>query len=447
MKYKKIFKWELFAGVASILVINFIFLNLFVNAIFKNVLDREINSRLEIISRNLEKNLEPIAFSLTKEDKLTGFYARSLLRLTELKETWDMDITLFNSSGRAALSTEEGFKLIESYLPTGNSSITYFENGIPVKIYSTPYSSGGRVFGSIVMTVRGRALSAFGEIKSLQTNIMLALFVFAMLVSFLFAYLFTRRIESTVKTMEAISKGKTNELIKVGWFDELSFLQSEINRMVHSLKALEETRYKEIQIVAMGLAHEIKNPAAAIYNLSELVQRGNPGEKTADAIIKIKSEVNRLNSITEKFIGFARDNELKKSSFKLGQFMEGLKEQYDALEIKYENIGPDDSVLIDDVLMERALKNIIRNAYEAGASRVAVSLSLEKPYACISVSDDAGLIPNDIAQKIFIPFFTTKSTGMGIGLAITKNIIEKHGGSIEYAVENGKNCFRIKIPV
>src|ERR1017187_438942 len=103
MKYKKIFKWELFAGVACILVINFMLLNLFVNAIFKNVLDREINSRLEIITSNLEKSLEPMDFSLVPEDKFTGFYGRCMAALKDIKDAWGMDVTLFNKSGRAAL--------------------------------------------------------------------------------------------------------------------------------------------------------------------------------------------------------------------------------------------------------------------------------------------------------------------------------------------------------
>jgi signal transduction histidine kinase len=197
----------------------------------------------------------------------------------------------------------------------------------------------------------------------------------------------------------------------------------------------------------MGLAHEIKNPAAAIYNLSELAQRGKPDAKTAEALVKIKAEVNRLNNITEKFIGFARDNELKKSSFVLGHFIGMLREQYDSLDVYYGNIGPNDSVQIDDVLMERALKNIIRNAYEAGAAKVSLSLGMEKGFVTVSIADDGGLIPADTAAKIFIPFFTTKPAGMGIGLAITKNIIEKHGGSIEYAVRDKQNCFIIKIPV
>src|ERR1035437_3989961 len=446
MKYKKIFKWELFAGVAGILVINFILLNLLVNAVFKNVLDREINSRLAIISGNIEESLAPTAFSLSSEDKFTGFYSHSMDILMKIKDTRGIDITLFNNAGREAISTEKGFKLVESYLPPGNQSITYFESGVPVKIYSTPYSNSGKIYGSIVLTIRGRALAAFGEIRSLQTNIMLVLFAFALAVSFLFSFLFTRRIGQTVKSMESISKGGAIELIKVDWFDELSFLQSEINRMVHGLKVLEDTRYKEIQIVAMGLAHEIKNPAAAIYNLSEIIQRGKPDPKTAESITKIKSEVNRLNSITEKFIGFARDNELKKSSFVLGYFIGAIKEQYGSLEIVYDNIEANDSIHIDDVLMERALKNIIKNAYEAGASKTVLTVKKENGMINLEICDDAPVIPPETAAKIFIPFFTTKSTGMGIGLAITKNIVEKHGVSMEYDASSGKNCFRIKIP-
>jgi C4-dicarboxylate-specific signal transduction histidine kinase len=92
------------------------------------------------------------------------------------------------------------------------------------------------------------------------------------------------------------------------------------------------------------------------------------------------------------------------------------------------------------------MKNIIKNAYEAGAAAVALDAAKEKGFFVLRISDDAPLIDAQVRDKMWVPFFTTKSTGMGIGLAITKNIIEKHKGSVKYKVEDGRNCFEVIIP-
>ena len=86
---------------------------------------------------------------------------------------------------------------------------------------------------------------------------------------------------------------------------------------------------------------------------------------------------------------------------------------------------------------------LIQNSYEAGAKNVKVLY--EAAARRIVISNDAEPIDTETAKKIFIPFFTTKPGGMGIGLAITKNIVEKHGGKIEYKSEHGNNVFLITI--
>jgi signal transduction histidine kinase len=448
MTYKKIFKWEIFAGLTVILVINFILLNLLVDTVFKNALDRELDSRLSIIGDSLEKNVDESVFLLSHEDKYSSFYRKALDTIAEVKNTWSMDITFMNTRGKTCVSTVAGYDFLDSYILKGseNYSITYFDNGVPVKNYIYRYMKGDSLKGYIVMQLKGGALSFFTGIKKVQMSIMVWMFLFALAVSFIFSYLITRRIEYTVREMEIISKGDMDRQVKIGWFDEFSYLQDQVNKMVRSLKELQESRYREIQIVAMGLAHEIKNPAAAIYNLAEVMQKGKIDEKAGITITKIKNEVTRLNSITEKFIHFAREKEISKSSFDLGYFVNMLKEQYPALVLKYYGLTEKDSVQMDDVLLERAFKNIIKNAYEAGAAEVALEISKGQNKAVFRIVDNGKSIDPSVVDKIFVPFFTTKSTGMGIGLAITKNIIEKHGGTIEYKVADGRNCFEVSLP-
>jgi signal transduction histidine kinase len=245
--------------------------------------------------------------------------------------------------------------------------------------------------------------------------------------------------------MEKISQGE-NKIIKVDWFDEFSYLQEQINKMVINLKQLQEQRTKEIQLIAMGLAHEIKNPVAAIYNLTELIQKKVDDPKNLNRINEIKQEIIRLNSITDKFIQFAKDDNLIKEKVKLKSFLESITKKFN-INIYYKNIEDSQLIEIDTVLMERALTNLIKNSIEAGAKNIDISVIKNEKFLLISLCDDAELIPDNIKDKIFLPFFTTKQSGMGIGLAITKNIIEKHNGKIEYKSFENKNKFEIIIPV
>lgn len=447
MKFRKILKWELFAGLTVILVINFLLLNLLVNTIFKNAIDKELDNRLGIIGESLEKRLDDTAFLLSPEDRFTPFYTRYLAALEETKNTWALDVSLIDARGKTCVTTRQGYNFFDSYFMKAgeNYSITYFEEGQPVKNYVHRYLKDGRLMGYIVMELRGKALSFFGEIRSLQAGIMLWLFIFALVIAFIFSFLITRRIEYTVKEMEIIAKGDMDRQVKIDWFDEFSYLQDQINKMVRDIREIQESRYREIQIVAMGLAHEIKNPAAAIFTLAEVIQRGRVDAGTAEKIGQIKAEVTRLNTIVEKFIHFAKEMEPQKNSVCLADFIALLTGQY--AELKVNAPDPAGTVLMDEVLMERAFKNIIKNSYEAGAKNVEVAAARENSSHVFRISDDAPLIGPEVRDKMWIPFFTTKSTGMGIGLAITKNIIEKHKGSVQYLVEGGRNCFKIVLPV
>ena len=444
MKYKNIFKWELFAGIAAVILINFILLNLVINTAISSVLDRELNKRLDIIGRSIQEDIGPGVFLLSPEDNSTVFYRNTLEKMKRTKDKWSMDISFVNLDFRPCISTKDenpGSMVFNS------SEITVFDRGVPEKTRLFSYMESGKLMGYIHMHMRGPGLVTFNKVRRVQLIAMAVLFVFAMVIVFVFSHFITRRINYTVTAMEKISKGGDVKPIKVDWIDEFSYLQDQINHMVMNLKELEESRLKEIQIVAMGLAHEIKNPAGAILNLAELAEKKAPDDKQRERLEKIKQEVRRLNSITDKFIHFAREKEVVKERVIFRDFYNILKEQYENVIIKYEGASENDMMEMDPVLMERAVKNLVKNAYEAGASEVEIKTVKGDKIGALKVSDNAPLIPDDVKDKIFISFYTTKSDGMGIGLAITKNIIEKHDGRIEYRQDNGRNVFEITVPV
>ncbi|MBN2755196.1 MAG: HAMP domain-containing histidine kinase [Candidatus Goldbacteria bacterium] len=443
MKHKKLLKWEIFTGFAAILLINVFLLNLFVNTAFKNILDAETDSRLKAVAQHIDSFTEPIIFSLSKEYSSTGVYSVFMETLKKQAALWKTDITLFGKNGGISASTSQSQPLLDSYITAMGSqySVTFFDNGVPIKKYYHTYSRNGKTYGTITLEQKGESLQAFTNIKKSQLTIVALLLLVSMILAFIFSYFVTKRIGQTVTAMEQISSGAEKSPLIPSGFDEITYLQQGINNMVEALKESQETRFKEIQITAMGLAHEIKNPAAAIHTLAELIQRPGQEKNSVKLAEKIREEIMRLNNITDRFIHFAKEEDVMREEIPAADFMTLITDQYPDVEIQ---VNPRTaSINIDTLLMERAVKNIIKNSYEAGAT--SVKITYNEPARAITITNNAQLIDAAAAEKIFIPFFTTKPGGMGIGLAITKNIIEKHGGRIQYKSENGLNVFVITI--
>lgn len=446
MKYKKIFKWELFLGISVILIISFIIFNFFIYGFFLNILDKEINNRLLLISDELQSKIDDIVFTFIASEKYSKLYEKYLNILNETKKRWSVDIVLLNQMWQVCITTIPEYNYFSpDFLSLNINNITYFEDGIPVKEFIQPFKKGDITKGYIYMKMKGNVLSQFISIKKNQYLIFLFIFIFALLISFIFSNLFTKRIENTIAIMEKISRGE-NKTINIDWFDEFSYLQEQINKMVTNLKQLQEQRTKEIQLVAMGLAHEIKNPVAAAYNLIELILKKPDDKKNLFRLNEIKYEIIRLNSITDKFIHFAKEDNLIKEKLEIKKFFYIFAQQFD-INIIYKNLNYEQLIEIDTILMERAIKNLIKNSYEAGAKKIDLIIEKNEKFLQLSLIDDAKLISDNIKDKIFMPFFTTKQEGMGIGLAITRNIIEKHNGKIDYKPLENKNRFEIIIPV
>jgi signal transduction histidine kinase len=199
--------------------------------------------------------------------------------------------------------------------------------------------------------------------------------------------------------------------------------------------------------MAAGLAHEFKNSLATIQGYTQLFdvqsESATPSEqrrKTLDSVLK---EVNLLARLVTDFLNFARPQSLNFSAVDMQSLvMECVEEVRPQLERHQVNIlvkGQFVALAADESLLKRVFVNLIRNAAEAidadsQRRQIEIIGSMDKgtgkPYAHIRVSDTGGGISEKDLHNIFIPFFTTKSRGYGIGLAIVQKIIVAHGGDV-----------------
>ncbi|HAK89940.1 MAG TPA: hypothetical protein DCP24_12950 [Nitrospiraceae bacterium] len=198
------------------------------------------------------------------------------------------------------------------------------------------------------------------------------------------------------------------------------------------IKRLEEERirmkgYERLYRVSADLAHELRNPLASI---SAAVQFLKEGRNDKEFIDMLESDTKRLTTLVNDFLLFSRPSDAHKEDVELSEMLRMLvKHQAGDKKISL-NVEEDVIVIANRTFMDIAVSNIIKNASEAARSTVAVSLKAHETDAVIEIDDDGEGIDEDLKDKIFEPFVTTKADGTGLGLAIAYRIITGFGGNI-----------------
>ena len=212
--------------------------------------------------------------------------------------------------------------------------------------------------------------------------------------------------------------------------------------------------------LSAGLAHEIRNPLGVIKGSAEIL---NQKLTSSDALAKelssyIYTEVNRLSALVSRFLDFARPSQLELRATDLPALVEralkSVSEQQpmDKISIKRDYAPRLQPVMLDQQLCDQVFTNLISNACEAmGEQGGQLSIRVytgESHHEVVTEIEDTGPgIPVDLKEQIFNPFFTTKKSGVGLGLAIVTKIVDAHGGTVRVASDPGRGaCFRVSFP-
>jgi len=210
--------------------------------------------------------------------------------------------------------------------------------------------------------------------------------------------------------------------------------------------------------LSAGLAHELRNPLGTIKASAEMLAKVVEGENEVAREVTgfISTEVDRCNSLVSRFLDFARPLQLRRAPADLTAVLDraiALAER-DAKEqnIKiFRNYAPDvPHFPIDAELMERVFFNLLQNAVQASApgGSITAKTRVAGGNAEIDIIDrGSGIEPKNL-ETIFNPFFTTKSNGVGLGLAIVSKIVDRHGGKMAVESQPGEgSVFRICLPL
>jgi signal transduction histidine kinase len=199
--------------------------------------------------------------------------------------------------------------------------------------------------------------------------------------------------------------------------------------------------------MAATLAHELRTPLNTIAGFAAMLRErlaGSPVE--AEIAGKIERGVDNLETITGQLLGFTDTPELSKTHTSLAAVVDSALEmlpegQRRSVSLSLNGGGGDLSAHCDPLQLRQAILNLVRNAAEAAGDggEVKVTLRRDGDEARIEVADSGPGVPEGLSTRIFLPFFTTKKGGTGLGLAYSEKLVRAHGGQITLESANGAN--------
>jgi len=240
--------------------------------------------------------------------------------------------------------------------------------------------------------------------------------------------------------------------------------QTEEKMQNHQLEILQAEKMSALGRMGAGIAHEINNPLAIISSYAEHLgtlcsKDPLPLEKIKEIGPKIEATVQRISRIIKSMRTLARDASsdpfVKISLSTIFQDIQSLcheRYRHNGIELIVTPVSSDVSILGRSPEICQVLVNLLNNAFDAVQKQelkfVQVDWQIQKDDIFISVSNNGPLIPMDLQNKIYEPFFTTKQIGQGtgLGLSISKTLVENHGGQMWVETRNQKTCFVFSLP-
>ena len=201
--------------------------------------------------------------------------------------------------------------------------------------------------------------------------------------------------------------------------------------------------------MSAGIAHEFKNSLATISGYAQMLRADNEAEVVRQFAGKIVDETTNLTRIVTDFLAFARPQELASQAVELRRTIEECARD---ARVDLDLAGLPDGVCIsgDPTALRQAFSNLLRNSAEAARDgvpiRVSVSAEEDARGVRLVLRDNGRGIPPEALPRIFLPFFTTKNEGTGLGLALVHRIVTQHGGAIAVSSDPQGATFTLSFP-
>lgn len=277
----------------------------------------------------------------------------------------------------------------------------------------------------------------------------------------------TRPVTSLLEATRRLKTGDLDYRIE-GLQDEFGEVAASFNEMAASLKEQmqEMQRTEQLRVcgeMAAGLAHEIRNPLAGMkISIEVLLSELNLEDRDRDVLLKVIEQIRNIELLMKNLLNYARPVAAQPVSFNVNRvlekaiyFIEKHPSFVSGVACKQLTRELDDhlpDIVGDPQQLQQVFLNLLLNAADAigegGIITVKTAHNAQARTVAVSIRDTGSGIAAELQEKIFQPFFTTKGKGTGLGLAVSKRIVEEHGGTIEVANHiPGGVTFTITLPV
>jgi signal transduction histidine kinase len=319
-----------------------------------------------------------------------------------------------------------------------------------------PIVLGDRRVGYLLIT---RYLDDFSALsrEALLSRVVATLGVFALgiLVSLYLSWSFSRPVQELTRAAKQVAAGDLSVQVATQGSDEMTSLSRTFNEMVERLREsrqLEERLHFAERSTAMGrlasaLAHEIRNPLNFInLSIDHVREKLGPddGRRHEDferILSNVKAEISRLNRLVRDFLSFGKPMRLDQRPCAMDDIVREVaavvdhKAKDQGIALVTEAEGPLPTLVADPELLKTCLLNLMINAVDAmpKGGVLTVGVKREGDELVTTVTDTGEGMSPEAIRDAFEPYFSTKETGVGLGLALTRKIVEDHGGTVELA--------------
>jgi two-component system nitrogen regulation sensor histidine kinase NtrY len=460
-------------SVIVLIIISFLAIGLVTVIYFKNSSSQYQNERLEKIVSAFQLHLESTLKAVNRD----SFPSKIGNSLNALGGIYNNQWSFYDAKGNTVLNSDNSltckmdgfafFKMSQQQYQRWSQKENQGETAIYTAIKSPTISANNGYVRIPYFEKEGRIQSDVSDFIGALLNVYVFLLLIAVPIAIAVANSITNPLAVIGEKLKEFKLGSTHEPLEWKSRDELGDLILEYNKMIEqveeSAKMLAESeREGAWRDMARQVAHEIKNPLTPMkLNIQYLLHafQSDP-ENIAPLLQRVSKtmieQIDSLSLIASEFSNFANISRAEPIVFSINEMSKSVHDLFkDNSEHKFNLFQmTDDSldVFADKNQVMRVLTNLVKNAMQSippeRSGEVGMCIYKKDNKAIVKISDNGVGIPDDLKDKIFKPYFTTKGAGTGLGLVISKNIIEAANGTIYFETEANKGTdFYVELPL